>query len=224
MTEKQTETVIEDKKENPSSPVIVKRKKIINEDSNKKRQVNSKYLLNKTNQEKLDKIRKEKEKEIIEQCTFKPSINTKYKLKEEWKNEDCKDEKGSSNNSSKSKTPHDEALERMQFFLEKSKSKIEKEREKNTHKEVEQCSFAPSINREVPEFQDTYIKGTKMYIERQMKSQQIKNERNDKLNPNYNKIYENLFKKKEKSVVNKNLKKKEYQMALDILHNELISK
>ena len=88
MTEKQTETVIEDKKENPSSPVIVKRKKIINEDSNKKRQVNSKYLLNKTNQEKLDKIRKEKEKEIIEQCTFKPSINTKYKLKEEWKNED----------------------------------------------------------------------------------------------------------------------------------------
>ena len=43
MTEKQTETVIEDKKENPSSPVIVKRKKIINEDSNKKRQVNSKY-------------------------------------------------------------------------------------------------------------------------------------------------------------------------------------
>lgn len=224
MTEKETEPVIEDKKENQSSPVIIKKKKIINEDSNKKRQVNSKYLLNKTNQEKLDKIRKEKENEIKEQCTFKPAINTKYKLKEEWKSEDCKEEKGNSNNSSKSRTPHEEALERMHFFIEKSKSKIEKEREKNTHKEVEHCSFSPNINREVPEFQDKYIKGTKMYIERQMKSQQIKNERNDKLNPNYNKIYENLFKKKEKSVVNKNLKNKDYKMALDILHNELISK
>lgn len=220
---------IEDTKENPelslSPETQEKSKKVINEDDKKQKIVNSKYLLDKLNKEKLNKLKEEQEKEIKQQCTFKPAINTNYKLKD-WKTESQSEEskEGSSNNSSKVKTPHEEALERMKFWTNKSQTKIEKERAKHVDKEVEHCSFAPTINKEMPEFQDKYIKGTKIFLQRQMKSKQQKNEINNKLNPNYDQLYHNLFKKKEKKVVNKNLKSKDYQAALDILHNELISK
>ena len=96
---------IEDTKEKPELSLSPdskdKTKKIINEDYKKQKIVNSKYLLDKLNKEKLNKLKEEQEKEIKQQCTFKPAINTNYKLKD-WKTEAQPEEskEGNSNNSS----------------------------------------------------------------------------------------------------------------------------
>ena len=92
-------------------------------------------------------------------------------------------------------------------------------------KEIAECSFKPKLNTDVPKFEDTKINGTKKYLERIKNSREIQKQKEEKLNPNYNDLYNKYYKKKEKTILDKNKKltKKEYQNYLNVFHNALMN-
>lgn len=205
-------------KEEDTQPSVTQKKTTPKQDKKFNQEAIEKlYRSDLKNKERLQKMRNEKESELKQICTFKPAINSNYKLTDWETNSEKK-------NSTIQKDKPSEVLERMNYYIEKGKQKLSEKIDKNSFFE-ESYTFTPNINREIPEFQEKYIKGTKTYIERQMKSQKLKKEIDDKLNPNYSERYEKLFKKKERKVLGeKKISNKQYQNALYILHNELLSK
>ena len=175
--------------------------------------INSKYLKDKINWNKLNKIHLQKELELLQHCTFKPNINTNFQFKDNPNNSDIPN-----------KTIQERTLERMQYWEDKKVTKLELQKNVSRNKDIENCSFKPITNSSLPDFQGKYIKGLKNYLDRQIKSQQVQKEKKDKLNPNYNEMYDNLFKKKEKRIAEQNMNYKDYQNAINILHKELHKK
>ena len=96
---------------------------------------------------------------------------------------------------------------------------------KKEDKAQNECTFNPKLNGEVPKFEDTKISGTKKYLDRIKNSRELQKQKEEKLNPNYDKLYNKYYKKKEKAVLDKNKKltKKEYQNYLNVFHNALMN-
>ena len=109
------------------------------------------------------------------------------------------------------------------------KDRVEKKKNDTKNKKDESatdgCTFNPKLNTEVPKFEDTKINGTKKYLERIKNSREMQKQKEEKLNPNYNDLYNKYYKKKEKTILDKNKKltKKEYQNYLNVFHNALMN-
>ena len=157
--------------------------------------------------QKQQELIKDKE---MQHCTFKPNINSIFQFKENPTSDDIPN-----------KNIQERTLERMQYWEDKKITKLELQKNVSRNKDIENCSFKPITNSSLPDFQGKYIKGLKNYLNRQIKSQQVQKEKKDKLNPNYNEMYDNLFKKREKRIAEQNMNYKDYQNAMTILHKEL---
>lgn len=175
--------------------------------------LNQLYLHSNKKKEKINLLKEEKnieesEKEMKE-CTFRPKVNKNLKLVKENKDFFNRNEKWKSDINNK---------------LEKMKNKAEEE---------SLFDFKPSINKKPINFNKFKTtledRNTIKYYERINKAKKQKEEINKKLNPNYNQIYDKMFRKEmnnyeEYATFNPN---KARNLDMDsikmTLHNELTS-
>ena len=115
-----------------------------------------------------------------------------------------------------------ERLYQWNAMVQKKKNEKKNKKEENA---TDECTFNPKLNTELPKFEETKINGTKKYLDRIKNSRELQKQKEEKLNPNYDKLYNKYYKKKEKTVLDKNKKltKKDYQNYLNVIHNALMN-
>ena len=91
-------------------------------------------------------------------------------------------------------------------WKERVQKKINDTKSKKDESAQDGCTFNPKLNLEVPNFEETKINGTKKYLDRIKNSRELQKQKEEKLNPNYDKLYNKYYKKKEKTVLDKNKK------------------
>jgi len=163
---------------------------------------------------------KQKELKEISECSFKPKINKKIGFD---KNKINNKEEKEDNESIKNK----DVVERLLLWNERVKQKLNDIKEKKDKEESERdkCTFFPKLKAEVPKFDKKEISGNEKYYNRIKNSREIKKQKENKLNPNYDELYNKYYKNKEKTVLQKNKKvsKKDYQNYLNHFHNVLMN-
>ena len=216
------ESNIENKKQknkNESSPGT-------NKNKTKKRNFNGSEKKNKNNDEKgytqkhfhnanIMNYIKQKEKKELEECSFRPKINKKIGF-------DC----DNSNKNGLDKENTNDVVDRLMNWQKKvDKKKNDIKNKKNSEMSSNGCTFAPKLNTQVPKFEDRKVIGTKKYIDRIKNSRELQKQKEERLNPNYDQLYNKYYKNKEKTILDKNKKitKKEYQNYLNGFHNALMS-
>ncbi len=141
--------------------------------------LNQLYLQSHRKKEKINLLKEEKnyeesEKEMKE-CTFRPKVNKNLKFVKEEK----------------------DFLNRNEKWKSDVNNKIEKLKTKAEEKVV--YDFKPAINKKPLNFDHTKKtiedRNTIKYYERINKAKKLKEEINKKLNPNYNAIYDKMYKK-----------------------------
>ena len=231
--ENQKETDNNKEKDNAITKKI-KEKKIKSEKKQKKEKTNNKNNIksNKENEEKmiyshnhfhneniLNYIKQKELKEISE-CSFKPKINKKIGFD---KNKINNKEEKEDNESIKNK----DVVERLLLWNERVKQKLNDIKEKKDKEESERdkCTFFPKLKAEVPKFDKKEISGNEKYYNRIKSSREIQKQKENRLNPNYDELYNKYYKNKEKTVLQKNKKvsKKTYQNYLNHFHNVLMN-
>ena len=174
------------------------------------------YSHNHFHNENIKNYIKQKESKEIEECSFKPKINKKIGF-----------EINSSDNNGleKEKDNQGDVVERLFQWKERVQKKKNDTKNKNMETVQNGCTFNPKLNSEMPKFENTKINGTKKYLERIKNSREIQKQKEEKLNLNYNQLYNKYYKKKEKTVLDKNKKltKKEYENYLSVFHNALMN-
>ena len=109
------------------------------------------------------------------------------------------------------------------------KEKVQKKKNDTINKKEEKvqagCTFNPKLNTEMPKFEKTKISGSKKYIDRIKNSRELQKQKEEILNPNYDKLYNKYYKKKEKTILDKNKKltEKDYKNYLNVFHNALMN-
>ena len=210
------------KKKNLSLPKNINKAKSTKIKNNKKNNINNN---NENNENKIMiyyKYRKEnilnyikqKEQQEIEECSFRPKINKKIGF--EINNLD--------NNKAEKEKENSDVVDRLMKWNERVQKK-KNDINKRAETERDGCTFNPKLNSEVPKFENTKINGTKKYLERIKNSREMQKQKEEKLNPNYDMLYNKYYKKKEKTVLNKNKKltEKEYQNYINAIHNALMN-
>jgi len=128
--------------------------------------------------ETIKKLVKEKNEKMVQKemegCTFKPKTNVK------------------------GRKPKNKSVEIE--TSRKNKERSVKEQEKQLQEEKENCTFRPKISTLdsiVKSFREKtkYDRSSQKYFQRINKARQQENEKKQKLNPNYNLIYDRLYKK-----------------------------
>jgi len=170
------------------------------------------YSRNHYRNENIKNYIKYKESKEIGECSFKPKINKR---------------KGNAQNNGieKEKKENEDVVDRLMHWKDRVEKKKIDTKNKKDETATDGCTFNPKLNTEVPKFEDTKINGTKKYLERIKNSREIQKQKEEKLNPNYNDLYNKYYKKKEKTILDKNKKltKKEYQNYLNVFHNALMN-
>lgn len=170
------------------------------------------YSRNHYRNENIKNYIKYKESKEIGECSFKPKINKR---------------KGNAENNGieKEKKENEDVVDRLMHWKDRVEKKKNDTKNKKDESATDGCTFNPKLNTEVPKFEDTKINGTKKYLERIKNSREIQKQKEEKLNPNYNDLYNKYYKKKEKTILDKNKKltKKEYQNYLNVFHNALMN-
>ena len=163
----------------------------------------------------LNYIRQKKQQEL-EECSFRPKINKKIGF--EINNVDT-------NKVEKEKETYADVVDRLMQWNERVQKKKNDNRNKKAETARDGCTFNPKLNLEVPKFENTKINGTKKYLDRIKNSREIQKQKEEKLNPDYDMLYNKYYKKKEKTVLDKNKKltKKTYQNYINAIHNALMN-
>ena len=154
------------------------------------------YTHNRFHNESIKNYIKQKEREEYGECSFKPKINKKIGF--EINNDN--------NGGEKEKESQGDVVERLMQWKDRVQKKINETKNKKDESAQDGCTFNPKLNTEVPKFEETKINGTKKYLERIKNSRELQKQKEEKLNPNYDKLYNKYFKKKEKTVLDKNKK------------------
>jgi len=171
------------------------------------KRLNQLYLNFNQKKEKLNLLREEKSQKQSEnemtECTFQPKLtqNRKYKIEVDFGSRNTK-------------------------WKDDANSKIEKIKEKN--EEALQKNFKPAIHtapKFKPKIDDT---STRKYFQRIKQAKMLKMETEKKKNPDYNSIYDKLYKKpvkasEEYATFNPNKTKFDLNTIKVSLHNELNS-
>ena len=216
---KENKPVKQKKKDASSSKKVNKSKstkiKIVEKNSNVSNKEDKVYAHNKFRNENIKNYIKEKELQEIGECSFKPKINKKIGF--EINNAD--------NNASEKEKNNGDVVDRLMQWKERVQKKKNDIINKKVDNAQEGCTFNPKLNSEVPKFEETKVNGTKRYLDRIKNSRELQKQKEERLNPNYDKLYNKYYKKKEKTVLDKNKKltNKEYQNYLNVFHNALMN-
>ena len=176
---------------------------------------------NRFHKEQILNYIKEKERKEIEECSFKPKINKKigFEVHQLDKNKDENNEKEINQNKN--------VVERLLLWNQRVKQKLLssiKDKQEKEEIERDKFTFIPKLKKELPKFDKKELNGNDKYYKRIKISREIKKEKENKLNPNYDELYDKYYKNKEKTVLQKNKKvsKKAYQNYLNHFHNVLM--
>jgi hypothetical protein len=218
-----------EKKEKKQKKKDLSLTKNINKSKSTKMKYNKKNIINKNNNNNENKIMiyykyrkenilnyiKQKEQQEIGECSFRPKINKKIGF--EINNLD--------NNKAEKEKENSDVVDRLMKWNERMQKKKNDSINKRAETARNGCTFNPKLNSEVPKFENTKINGTKKYLERIKNSREMQKQKEEKLNPNYDMLYNKYYKKKEKTVLNKNKKltEKEYQNYINAIHNALMN-
>ena len=219
--EKTPEKTPEKINHNKSKKKVVSSKKInksknIKPKTAKKKNNSIDDKVNIRNHYKNDNIKNYKESKEIGKCSFKPKINKKIGLEKN---------SAENNGTEKDKKENEDVVDRLMHWKERVEKKKNDTKNKIDETATDGCTFNPKLNTEVPKFEDIKINGIKQYLERIKNSREMQKQKEEKLNPNYNDLYNKYYKKKEKTILDKNKKltKKEYQNYLNVFHNALMN-
>ena len=173
------------------------------------------YSHNHYRNENIKNYIKQKESKEIGECSFKPKINKRIGYERNYVE---------NNGIDKDKKENEDVVDRLMQWKDRVEKKKNDTKNKKDESATDGCTFNPKLNTEVPKFEDTKINGTKKYLERIKNSREMQKQKEEKLNPNYNDLYNKYYKKKEKTILDKNKKltKKEYQNYLNVFPNVLI--
>ena len=188
--------------------------------SNKEKEVDIIYSHNHFHNENILNYIKQKELKEISECSFKPKINKKIGFEvNKITNKEVKEGNESNKNQ--------DVVERLLLWNERVKQKLNNIKEKKDKEEIERdkCTFFPKLKPEAPKFDKKEISGNEKYYNRIKNSREIQKQKENKLNPNYDELYNKYYKNKEKTVLQKNkkLSKKTYQNYLNHFHNVLMN-
>lgn len=209
-------------KKSNKSPVK-KANKIKRSKETKKESLNSNleeiiYSHNRFHNENILNYIKQKEYKEISECSFKPKINKKIGF--EVTKLDNKEEKIESSSQNKN------VVERLLLWKERVNQKLNniKDKKEKEESERDKCTFFPKLKSDIPKFDKKEISGTEKYYNRIKNSREIKKQKDRKLNPDYDELYNKYYKNKEKTVLknNKKVSKKTYENYLNHFHNVLM--
>ena len=156
----------------------------------------------------------------MQECSFRPKINKKIGFEINPPNNN-----GLEKDKNKEKENQSNVVERLMQWKEKVQKKKNENKNKKEESVQDGCTFNPKLNLEVPKFYKKKIYGTKKYLERIKNSRELQKQKEEKLNPNYDQLYNKHCKKKEKTILDKNKKitKKTYENYLNVFHNALMN-
>ena len=181
-----------------------------------------KYSQNRFHKEKILNYIKEKERKEKEECYFKPKINKKigFEVHQLINDKDENDENAANQNK--------DVVERLLLWKERVKQKLLnsiKDKQEKEENERDNYTFSPKLKTEVPKFDKKEVIGTDKYYKRIKISRELKKQKENKLNPNYDELYDKYYKNKEKTVLQKNKKvtNKTYKNYLNHFHNVLMN-
>lgn len=212
---------IKEKKINIAKKTKKKRPNKTNINKNKENKDGITYSHNQYHNQNILNYIKQKELKEISECSFQPKINKKIGF-EVTKLNNKEENKETETNKNK------DVVERLLLWKERVRQKLLnniKDKKNKEEIEREKCTFFPKLKAKIPKFDKKELNGNEKYYSRIKDSREIKKQKENKLNPNYDELYDKYYKNKDKTVLQKNKKvsKKTYQNYLNHFHNVLMN-
>ena len=222
---------LKENKKNKSKLTEIKSSKIKKSSKHNKQKINEKetqksnfddiiYSHNRFHNENILDYIKQKEMKEVSECSFKPKINKKigFEVNKLNNNKEENDDDYIQNKN---------VVDRLLLWNQRVKQKLIDIKDKRDKEKIEKdkCTFSPELKTEVPKFEKKKINGTEKYYDRIKNCREIKKQKEKKLNPDYDELYNKYYKNKEKTFLQKNKKltKKVYQNYLNQFHNMIMN-